>query len=213
MSIEAMKQALEALALVASSDEWHGCQTYEGQIATSAYKALRQAIAEAEDAVAAEREACAKVCEERERANLYGVKECAEAIRARGDASAEAEKIVPSDYPNSHQQEPDHDIYDVWVEQGTCQQNRQVAKSEHDIWIAAACLKSTVESAIKAGDWKVDGACDPTRDLAYLADCLANPKREWVRLTDEEIVDLACSVDSYKGLCQAIEAKLKEKNA
>ncbi len=34
---------------------------------------------------AAEREACAKVCDERERANLYGVKECAAAIKARGE--------------------------------------------------------------------------------------------------------------------------------
>jgi hypothetical protein len=34
---------------------------------------------------AKEREACAKVCDERERANLYGVKECAAAIRARGE--------------------------------------------------------------------------------------------------------------------------------
>ena len=25
--------------------------------------------------------------------------------------------------------EPDEDIYDIWVEQGTCQQNRQVAKN------------------------------------------------------------------------------------
>ena len=33
-----------------------------------------------------EREACAKVCEDRERANLYGVKECAAAIRARGQS-------------------------------------------------------------------------------------------------------------------------------
>lgn len=32
-----------------------------------------------------EREACAKVCEERERANLYGVKECAKSIRARSE--------------------------------------------------------------------------------------------------------------------------------
>ena len=32
-----------------------------------------------------EREACAKVCDERERANLYGFKECAAAIRARGN--------------------------------------------------------------------------------------------------------------------------------
>jgi hypothetical protein len=35
---------------------------------------------------------------------------------------------------------------------------------------------------------------------------------EWVGLTDDEIVDLALSVGSYKGLVQAVEAKLKEKN-
>jgi hypothetical protein len=33
-----------------------------------------------------EREACVKICDERERANLYNIKECAEAIRARGEA-------------------------------------------------------------------------------------------------------------------------------
>ena len=33
---------------------------------------------------AAEREACAKVCDERELPNLYGKRECAAAIRARG---------------------------------------------------------------------------------------------------------------------------------
>ena len=33
-----------------------------------------------------EREACAQLCEDRERANLYGVKECAAAIRARGNS-------------------------------------------------------------------------------------------------------------------------------
>jgi len=31
-----------------------------------------------------EREACAKVCDERELPNLYGKRECAAAIRARG---------------------------------------------------------------------------------------------------------------------------------
>lgn len=30
-----------------------------------------------------EREACAQICDERERTNVYGVKECASAIRAR----------------------------------------------------------------------------------------------------------------------------------
>jgi hypothetical protein len=33
----------------------------------------------------AEREACAKVCDERELPNLYGKRECAAAIRARGN--------------------------------------------------------------------------------------------------------------------------------
>ncbi len=33
--------------------------------------------------VEAEREACAKVCDETEQPNLYGVRECAAAIRAR----------------------------------------------------------------------------------------------------------------------------------
>ena len=32
-----------------------------------------------------ERELCAMVCDEREKPNLYGVKECAQAIRARGE--------------------------------------------------------------------------------------------------------------------------------
>jgi len=36
-------------------------------------------------AVADEREACAKVCDEREKPNLYGVRECAAAIRARSE--------------------------------------------------------------------------------------------------------------------------------
>ena len=49
-----------------------------------AINALRQALAEP-DEVLAEREACAKLCDEREKPNLYGVRECAEAIRARGN--------------------------------------------------------------------------------------------------------------------------------
>jgi hypothetical protein len=79
--------------------------------------------------------------------------------------------------------------------------------TEHDLWIAAACLKSTVEAAIKAGDWKVDRARDPTMDLQYLANCFSSiQNREWVGLTDEEREEATgWSVDH-------IEAKLKEKN-
>jgi hypothetical protein len=39
---------------------------------------------------------------------------------------------------------------------------------------AAADLMTTVEFAIKAGDWKVDGACDPTIDIERLRQALAD---------------------------------------
>lgn len=92
----------------------------------------------------------------------------------------------------------------------------------NDLWIAAASLKQTVQSAIEAGDWKVDGACDPTMDLEHLANCLANPgKREWVGLTDEQIDTLPWTktyegdvtlVEALRDFARAIEAKLREKN-
>ena len=74
MNIEIMKQALEALEEVQRYDktsEW-----FEKKVS-----ALRQAIAEAEDAVAAEREACARLAED----GLIG-HTIAKAIRARGEA-------------------------------------------------------------------------------------------------------------------------------
>ena len=65
MSLEVMKQAREA------GLQW-----------TPAYRLELERFAAL--VAAAEREACARVCDERELANLYGVKECATAIRARG---------------------------------------------------------------------------------------------------------------------------------
>ena len=90
-------------------------------------------------------------------------------------------------------------------------------------------------AAIKAGDWKVDGACDPDLVLhrieARLAQCDAGeiclgcrvcpdvpPQREWQGLTDEEILeeyrqsygDDGNLTDIY--FAHAIEVKLKEKN-
>jgi hypothetical protein len=83
MSISAMKQALEAL----DSDN--------PDIQLRAATALRTAIEQAEDAVAAEREACAKVCDEKVDAEyktgkvdhneMAWTQACASAIRARGE--------------------------------------------------------------------------------------------------------------------------------
>ena len=79
MSVSAMKQALDLLE-TSWGDGHEDTLKYWNETA----QVLRQAIAEAEDAVAAEREACAEVCED-----LIGTRamarHCADAIRARGE--------------------------------------------------------------------------------------------------------------------------------
>jgi hypothetical protein len=78
---EAAGQALEHFAALVAATEREACKNlWEAQRLTD-----RQISDYIEAAVAAEREECAKVCDERELANLYGVKECAAAIRARGN--------------------------------------------------------------------------------------------------------------------------------
>lgn len=49
------------------------------------FELVNEAQRAVQEAVWAEREACAEVCDEREQSNLYGVRECADAIRARGE--------------------------------------------------------------------------------------------------------------------------------
>ena len=45
-----------------------------------------------------------------------------------------------------------------------------------------------------------------------LRQALAQPKREWVGVTYDEVYEFVCTTDSYINLAKAIEAKLKEKN-
>ena len=83
MSREAMQMALEAL----ESDPVSHLGLVHRKLAITA---LRQAIAEAEDAVAAERAFCAAICDEKQEVfQKYYTKGlaamCAEAIRARGN--------------------------------------------------------------------------------------------------------------------------------
>jgi hypothetical protein len=63
-------------ALVAAAER----KNYEHTLALQQKSYEREIQIEVE----AEREACAKVCDERESPNLYGKRECAAAIRARG---------------------------------------------------------------------------------------------------------------------------------
>jgi len=74
-------EMLERFAALVAAAEREACKDlWEAQKLTD-----RQISDHIVAAVAAEREACTKVCDELELANLYGVKECAEAIRARGN--------------------------------------------------------------------------------------------------------------------------------
>jgi hypothetical protein len=92
----------------------------------------------------------------------------------------------------------------------------ETAKREHEptLWFAIhhdGNVKYTTDSA-RAKGWKESGAYRVVRDYYT-----APPKREWVGLTDEEI--LAVARDHYNphqrseiSFAKAIEAKLKEKN-
>jgi hypothetical protein len=59
-----------------------------------------------------------------------------------------------------------------------------------------------------------NGASQRKRVLAALRERLAQPKREWVGLTDEEVKDIVWNLpyEPSQEHIRAIEAKLKEKN-
>jgi hypothetical protein len=94
---------------------------------------------------------------------------------------------------------------------------------------------NVIEAAIKAGDWKVDGACDPDNVIHGLRQAIAelesqepvidksaatriatslgwSPQRTWVGLTDEEMMDAIYVDDTPMERGRRVEAKLKEKN-
>ena len=101
-------------------------------------------------------------------------------------------------------------------------------------------LLEAVEAAIQAGDWKVDGACDPDlairrakEALAHCPDCgqllgdaghihTCSPQRTWVGLTDEDrkaafesmpdMLDGFLKTWGWLHFSKALEAKLKQKN-
>ena len=76
----------------------------------------------------------------------------------------------------------------------------------------ATDLMTTVEFAIKSGDWKVDGACDPTVDIIRLKNILAKPQPQWVGLTDEEIKEYEWMGRDVIAVIKEVQATLKEKN-
>ena len=82
MNREDIMTLVERYALAMRLVDRHGNQYGDRDLLTLTHQQIREGL---KALVVSEREECAKVCEDRERANLYGVKECAAAIRARGN--------------------------------------------------------------------------------------------------------------------------------
>jgi hypothetical protein len=156
MSIEAMKQALEALTYIYTETT-----EYEEKVMDEAIAVLEQAI-------------------------------------------AEAEKIVPSDYPNSHQQEPV-----AWWD------GKESVVFAHD----------TIYTPNWTDYWTKPLYADPNPcetcealAMSVMADHVYHEQvcqqREWVGLTDEErgmVVNANFGIGVWE-MARAIEDKLKEKN-
>jgi hypothetical protein len=201
MSIEAMKQALDALR--------NAEVVYMEQL--NAMYALQQAI-EFQEMVAKGTKAWADTPD-----NWVD--------DLRGDMPDHfrdaTKKVVPSNYSNSHQpvawikvwkdgtknfydHEPPmfgkHETYPLYISPSTRQKNRQVAKN------ATTGNQEVAKSATT--DWEAVAA-DQAMTIAMLK---LEQKREWVGLTDHELQVLDFNDPERGKLARAVEAKLKEKN-
>jgi hypothetical protein len=194
MSIEAMKQALEALQ--ANDVLINGSGTHGG-------------LAFAMDGYYS---GCF---------DIDGTNEKTEqAINALRQAIEQAEKIVPSDHTNSHQQEPV-----AWIKNDELaymsavaglgmtewQTNLGLVHQLEDVPLYTTCPKNATtngqEVAKSATTDREAVAADQAMTIAMLK---LEQKREWVGLTDEERAE--CWSTSAVQSALNIEAKLKEKN-
>jgi hypothetical protein len=180
----------------------------------NAYTALAMAIWK--KAIETEREACAKVCEERQEVfekyytkGLAGM--CAEAIRARskcerGDAGTKISEDISCkthpDAPHGFDRNMSHTL------------DRYVCECES--W-------EPKQEPVECMFVNEDGECEQIEygpvfdDPGVTPLYAAPPKREWIGLTDEEIEDLyfdKFSMGELKAFARAIEAAhgIKEKN-
>jgi hypothetical protein len=75
--------------------------------------------------------------------------------------------------------------------------------------------RELMQMALEAVEYFYGGSQTQVNGLKLieaLRDRLAQPEREWVGLTDEELKEIFWASLYRKDLAQAIEAKLKEKN-
>jgi hypothetical protein len=195
MSIEAMKQALEALENAISDDKPYILKSKE------AITTLRQAIEQAEIV-------------------KKGTKAWANTPDDWVDDLRGGAEIVPGDHTNSHQQEPV-----AWIKNDELaymsavaglgmtewQTNLGLVHQLGDVPLYTTCPKNATTNGQEVAksattDWEAVAA-DQAMTIAMLK---LEQKREWVGLTDEERAE--CWSTSAVQSALNIEAKLKEKN-
>jgi hypothetical protein len=170
----------------------------------SAIHALRTALAQP-DEVLAEREACAKICDEQaEKDKFEGcyANACAEAIRAR------SEKRPVKSYCGG---KPNY----CTPEQGNSSPNYPISESSTPFVDTVNTSQARVEYDRQGNIARLFGPIEPDGTLLYAAP----PKREWVGLTDAQVEEIAeyhgidCLYETSRiDFYRAIEVKLKEKN-
>jgi hypothetical protein len=204
---KAAEMALEFVEWLCGDD--HSVKPKNNALKTK--QALRQALAQP-DEVLAEREACAKLCDDRVDAeyatgkvdhNEMGwTQACAQAIRAR------SEKSLVKSYCGG---KPNY----CTPEQGNSSPNYPISESSTPFVDTVNTSQARVEYDRQGNIARLFGPIEPDGTLLYAAP----PKREWVGLTDDEIYDYADkflyqhgSNFGIKSFGKAVEAKLKEKN-
>ena len=208
-----------------------------GHLCKQAAKALRQALAQP-DEVLAEREVCAKLCEDiclkYSKADDYAERVasqwCAEAIRARSEkrpvksyCGGKPNYCTP-EQGNSSPNYPISESSTPFVDTVNTSQERvdETEKREHEPFIYVR-----EDNERPFGGYEHCSQADAGAFPVYISPLISDyhegweegfkaAKREWVGLTDDEVIDLLPTgdweIESTLDLAKAIEAKLKEKN-
>ena len=211
MTISAMKQALEAL------------DAYSWEQVDAARTALRQAIAEAEKqkpvAIGEEWKPCVKlpiVVHVREQRKGEAHVSTREGITPVKEDDLIMRGVAGEEYPISRELFNRTYTFDTApVHASDISQERvdETAKREHEVEFREYLTRLNWQQGFERGwDDAVEKLTLTQEKLGYTAP----PKREWVGLTDEERKLIIHEWRHQEGkaaqLCQAIEAKLKQKN-
>jgi hypothetical protein len=149
-------------------------------------------------------------------------KDCNFAMNALRQAIEQAEKIVPSDYPNSHQpvawinkQELAYMSAAAGIGETQWKTNLGLKPEPGDVPLYTAPLPPIYTTPIPPPECQTE---EEKRAFAFGWWKAWEKKREWVSLTDEEIKEIVgpwgeTPIKGYtRKLFDAIEAKLREKN-